>query len=439
MNGTDFDRTLIAWLDEAAPRRGPDALVAVTEAAVKRERPKPLWLALLTERPMRRAGRVVAGSASARAVYLAAVALLVVAAAAAAIATGARLLPSRPLPPPFGPAANGLIAYDTNAAIYAAEPDGQPPRVGDGDLTGAASPTFSPDGTRVAFWADSADKKAVDLYVISADGSGRVAVARNLWAASDKPLVWSPDGRRLVFAAETGILRDDERLFIANADGSGLVELGPNDTRDPARRLLPSWSPDGRWISFQEIRPSMQAAQSELWVIRPDGSDRLRIATVGRFFWRPGPQWEPTTTGARLVYAGDEFTMNGGIFLLDMDRRSRTVVSAGNGVEAGPSWSPDGRRIAWFATAFDGRTWDVQPTLSSDVLGIANPDGSAAVTIGADGIAGQPAWSPDGTRILGSSADRRSVIILAVDGSVPPIVIAHATGQGMPTWQRVAP
>jgi hypothetical protein len=202
---------------------------------------------------------------------------------------------------------------------------------------------------------------------------------------------------------------------------------------------LPSWSPDGRWISFQEIRSAMPANKSELWVIRPDGSNEHKIATVGRFFWRPGPQWEPTTARARLVYAGDEFTLGGGIFVFAADRSSLTVVSAEHDVEAGPAWSPDGRRIAWFVSALDGRNWDTQPTLSTDLIRIANPDGSAVQTVPASGIAGQLAWSPDGTEIIGSSADRRSVIVLALDGSAAPIVIAHPAGQGMPTWQRVGP
>jgi Tol biopolymer transport system component len=439
MNGFHFDRNLTAWLDEAAPRRAPDSLMGAAETAVRRHRPKPVWLALLTERPMRRGGRVAAGSPTVRAVYLAALALLIALVGGAVIATGARILPSRPLPPPFGPARNGLIAYDTNAAIFTADLADQYPHVIVGDLTGAASATFSPDGTRIAFWADSADKKAVDLYLVDVDGSNRAAVARNLWVATDKPPVWSPDGRRLVFSAETGALRNDERLFLVNADGSGLAQLGPDGTRDPARRLLPSWSPDGRWISFQEIRPTMPADQSELWVMRPDGSNQHEIAAVGRFFWRPGPQWEPTAARARLVYAGDEFTSGGGIFVYDVNRNLRTVVSAGDDVEAGPAWSADGRRIAWFVSAFDGRNWDSQPTLPTDLIRIANPDGSAVLALPATGIAGQVAWSPDGTKILGSSADKASVIVLAIDGSAAPFVSAHPTGQGMPTWQRVAP
>jgi len=96
---------------------------------------------------------------------------------------------------------------------------------------GVSSPTWSPDGRKIAFIFGA--PLDYELRVINADGSGR----RTLAQGADHP-VWSPDGQKIAFLGSRGIA-------VVNVDGSG-------------RRLLsaersdhwPVWSPDGRRIAF---------------------------------------------------------------------------------------------------------------------------------------------------------------------------------------------
>jgi TolB protein len=426
MSRVDIDPVLESWFDETAPRQAPDGLLPAVERELARHGPKRRWLAFLTEHSMRRSSRVVVGSSAVRAAYLIVVLVLLVAVAAGAIAVGSQLLPS---PPSRELEATGLIAYDTNAQIFVVDDLGRNVRVLVGDLTGTSSPTWSPDGRKLAFWADADDKQAGDLYVVDADGSQRVRIAREIWIAGHEHPSWSRDGRQIVFSGESGPDRNDERLFIVNVDGSGMAQLGLDRPADPLRRLLPAWSPDGRWISFQAIPASLPADESQLYVIRPDGRDEHRLLTPGRYFWPPGPAWEPRTNNPRLTFAGGDLRF-ADIYVYDVNVDRATVLSGDRADEAGPSWSPDGRRVAWFSSDAAG----------NDSIKIAYVDGSNSVqAIPADGISRAVAWSPDGTKLYGTNANKTAVIVLSIDSSGPPIVISHPGGQGTPSWQPLTP
>lgn len=432
MNDAELDRRLAAWLDEAAPRRAPDTLLSAPARAVERTRPMPAWLALLTERPMRQGDRVTVGSTPLRAVYLTALAALIVALAAAAVVGGSRLLPPRPLPPPFGPAANGLIAFDTHGAVMVANPDGTGVRTLVADRPGASSATWAPDGTRLAFYAEPPEVGPTEIWIVDADGSHLARLAADLWIASDKRPSWSPDGRRLVISAESGPNRNDERLFILNVDGSAMSEVGSTHPRDPIRRLLPSWSPDGQWIAYEGIAMSEPLPAARLYVIRPDGSDEQVLPTAGRYgFEPPGAEWLGDAARERLVYTAGESEDTRDVYVFDVATGRETRISRAATWEFGPSWSPDGNRIAWY-DAGDSR---------GPAIRIASADGLGDITtLYATGIgAAFVRWSPDGTRLYGASEGNTALIVVSVDGSGPVKVIPHAAGQGWPTWQRVAP
>jgi Tol biopolymer transport system component len=79
---------------------------------------------------------------------------------------------------------------------------------------------------------------------------------------------WSPDGQQIIFDAGSDFevtRRHDHKLYVINADGSGLRQITSGDVND----IDPAWSPDGQWISFHR--------NCALWLIRPDASDGRRL------------------------------------------------------------------------------------------------------------------------------------------------------------------
>src|ERR1044071_679511 len=104
-------------------------------------------------------------------------------------------------------------------------------------------PTWSPDGSRIAFWSNR-DGKA-DIYLMNTDGSNVKRLTDNL--SDDFGPKWSPDGSQIAFASN----RDHANfynfdIYVMNADGSNVRKI----VDDPEYDAEPRWSPDGKKILF---------------------------------------------------------------------------------------------------------------------------------------------------------------------------------------------
>jgi hypothetical protein len=218
-------------------------------------------------------GSVLPRSAS---VLLAVLGLLVVLAFALAVAVGSR----HRLPPPFGLARPGLIAFDLGGDVYVSNPDG----TGRIQLTsgpdGDTAATWAPDGTRIAYESRQADL-SFSLMVMDTDGRNRVTLADGLLNIGD--IAWSPDSRRVAFGARIVGLQTsayenyDYRLFVAQADRPGANRLGGPDVFG----LEPSWSPDGTKIAFKRVYPCCGApGEVALWLMSADGTNLRRLSSM---------------------------------------------------------------------------------------------------------------------------------------------------------------
>jgi serine/threonine protein kinase/Tol biopolymer transport system component len=156
-----------------------------------------------------------------------------------------------------------------------------------------AGPIWSPDGTRIAFYAGrrSGGSALNDLYLMTAD---QAAAERPLLETNENKNLgdWSPDGRYLVYASQAPTTARD--IWAIPVDGNRTPILV---VRTPAEEASPKFSPDGRWIVYQ----SNETGRTEIFV-RPfmrEGAS-VQVSTSGGTI----PQW--TSGGREIVYRGSE-------------------------------------------------------------------------------------------------------------------------------------
>ena len=170
------------------------------------------------------------------------------------------------------------IAF-SNGDIFTIRPDGSDLKKVT-DHGRASFPSWAPNGQRIAFDATSLPEQGI--WLANPDGSARVHVVRG------RNPDWSPDGKRLVHLRFPEDMFGEE-VFIMDSTGTNAKPLTNNDrnNRDPV------WSPDGAWIAWT---PFTENGESELWIMRADGTDKQKLATRAR-----EPAWGPQSE--RIVFS----------------------------------------------------------------------------------------------------------------------------------------
>ena len=209
------------------------------------------------------------------------------------------------------------------------------------------NPVWSPDGTRIAFlsdrraYEDESDNmnpgETFNLYTMASDGSNVRSLVPAVGVHGYRP-TWSPDGSMLAFVGNDYENRRDG-IYTVGVEGSDLIRLTLTES-------APAWSPDGRTIAF--LLGSEQPGGATINVINPDGSGLREIISINHFFTASGGiylSWSPD---------GTEILTNAYPFIAArVDGSGYRVFSDLEGVEeAYASWSPNGLRIAVGIGAF---------------------------------------------------------------------------------------
>lgn len=229
------------------------------------------------------------------------------------------------------------ITYVTKSgnrySLQVADADGFGPQTVVSSSEPLMSPSWSPDGTKLAYV--SFEKKKPVIYVQSLVSGQRYALAN--FKGNNSAPSWSPDGRRLAIVLTHGA---NSQVYLINADGTGLQQL----TRSSAIDTEPVWSPDGDSIYFTSDR----GGSPQIYRVPVSGGDSRRVTFEGSY--NVSPKLSPD--GKLLAYIRRE----GGSFkvaLQDIASGQVQVLSEGSQDES-PSFAPNGRMIL-FATRQGGK------------------------------------------------------------------------------------
>ena len=160
---TMLDRRLRELMAELAAPGDQSAAIDNVISVTRALRPEPRWRALLKERPMRTNSIVIAGSPPLRFGLIFAV-IALIGLLAATVVVGALVLRQPAVPPAYGPAGNGVLAYAESGDIVTADAAGANLTT---ITTGPAvdsRPVFSRDGTRIAFLRNETGTRRGSLW-----------------------------------------------------------------------------------------------------------------------------------------------------------------------------------------------------------------------------------------------------------------------------------
>ncbi len=249
------------------------------------------------------------------------------------------------------------------------------------------APSFSPDGSKLAFLADagSGDDTAVQVWVMPLNGGD----AKPITSAGDgvQEYTWRPDGSAIAYAA---------------AD--------PKPKRSGADRFRDSFV-----FTTEPIVAHSAPRPSHVFVVPADGGKPKQLtfgdASDSNLAWSPDSKTLAYTVNPNAIL-NDSYISH--IELVDVSSGGRTKLTDHDVWESGPVFSPDGKHIAYSYSVGDSQSNQVE-------MYVTSPSGGDGVSItkNCDCYVGDAAWQPDSSGMFVATDDHTSNVVLArtLDGT----------------------
>jgi TolB protein len=250
-----------------------------------------------------------------------------------------------------------------NKEVYRCDFDGyNPVRVTHTDAL-TLSPSWSPDGSSIAFVSYENDRPEIFIQPLTGKRtliSGRPGI--NITPA------WVP---KTSYLAATLSLEGDEEIYLLTRSGELVKRLTKNWGID----VSPTFSPDGKKMAFV----SKRSGTPQIHIQDIDGGNSHRITYDGRYNTQPA--WSPA--GDRIAYSGmKDGRIN--IYVIGSDGRGNVELTRDAGNNEHPSWSPDGNMIAFSSTRTGTSKIFIMTASGTDQRQLLDLPGEQT----------SPAWSP---------------------------------------------
>jgi len=241
-----------------------------------------------------------------------------------------------------------------------------------------------------------------------------IGVSAIFWTLSnaepsfDGAPAWSPDSTEIVFASEDGTQSD---LWIMRADGTARRQL----TETPAHETAPAFSPDGRRLAFESDRDG----NFEIYVMNIDGTGLRRLTRQPAA--DHAPAWSPD--GSTIAFVSERSGGgNADVYVMKSDGTGVRRLTTG-GQYWVPQFSPSGLEIA------------VQGGRDLYIVTVANGAKRRLTYDPQNGMS--PTWSTDGMRLAFASTRRSRLELFTteIDGAQQNVLLSMPGGSAMdPRW-----
>lgn len=242
-------------------------------------------------------------------------------------------------------------------------------RVGTAGAWMDEDPSWSPDGSRIAFASNRADGRNIDIYVMHADGSNIVRLTDH--AAADQDPTWAADGQSLFFTSERNGRGEIFRVWLNDKRVERM-------TSGFSRAIMPAASPDGRYLAF--AAQLLIDFQIELLDLKT--GERRSVGTAGGAC---RPAFAPDSQEMAYVHLDSEPSRLEAV----KETGRRTVIADRQLWSYYPAYSPDGRFLAFSVSPehHEGEDWDLA------ITDAARPGAITKLTVG-KGNDRVPEWRP---------------------------------------------
>ena len=331
--------------------------------------------------------------------------------------------------------ASGAAATPTPAASVAATaaPTPAPTTL----VSPSTAPSLVPTTGDGEEWIASQGNLGIRL--IRPDGSGDHTAFPFVPGGEQLHPDWSPDGKRIAFSVEG----DTRVIWAGDADGSNTAKLV--DCVAPCWWVDEgAWSPDGHSYIYHRMvdKGGVGVSTLEILDLATNKARVVLTAPEGRAFYQP--RWSPDSTQVVTEFAKtsspaiDSDVIGVALAIVDVTAAKPVAkeITQASELTNSPDWSWATNLIVFAqpnsAAGFDG---------PSDLVTI-HPDGTGRTTVISvlprGGQTPQPAWSPDGSRIIFVEPDS-TMKTVAVDGSGLAPAVAAGAGTGLHPRYRPTP